>query len=80
MKIPSKVISYKESSISKYARTLQRLEKQSYSPIALFNDMKDVFIALMILLMFWTDYMLLYEMVLSNFGKFNNYKADSEKE
>lgn len=43
MKIPSKVISYKESSISKYARTLQRLEKQSYSPIALFNDMKDVF-------------------------------------
>ena len=43
MKIPSKVISYKESSISKYARTLQRLETKDYTPLDLFMDIKDVY-------------------------------------
>lgn len=43
MKIPSKVISYKESSISKYARTLQKLEKEDCTPMNLFVELKDVF-------------------------------------
>ena len=43
MKIPSKVISYRESSISRYARVLIRLREREYAPMELYKDMKNVF-------------------------------------
>lgn len=43
MKIPSKVISYRESSISRYARVLIRLREHEYAPMDLYKDMKNVF-------------------------------------
>ncbi len=43
MRIPSKVVSYKDSSISKYARMLTRLEGKNYTPIDLFVEMHDIF-------------------------------------
>lgn len=43
MRIPSKVVSYKDSSISKYARTLTRLEEKDYTPMDLFVEMRDIF-------------------------------------
>ena len=43
MRIPSKVVSYKDSSISKYARMLTRLERKNYTPIDLFVEMHDIF-------------------------------------
>lgn len=44
MKIPSKVISYRESSISRYARVLIRLREREYVPMELYKDMKNVFV------------------------------------
>lgn len=44
MKIPSKVISYRESSISRYARVLIRLREREYAPMELYKDMKHVFV------------------------------------
>lgn len=44
MKIPSKVISYRESSISRYARVLIRLREREYAPMELYKDMKNVFV------------------------------------
>ena len=43
MRIPSKVVSYKDSSISKYARTLTKLEGKDYTPMDLFVEMRDIF-------------------------------------
>ncbi len=43
MKMPSKVISYRESSISRYARVLIRLREREYEPMELYKDMKNVF-------------------------------------
>ena len=44
MKIPSKVISYRESSISRYARVLIRLREREYAPMEFYKDMKNVFV------------------------------------
>ncbi len=41
--MPSKVISYRESSISRYARVLIRLREREYEPMELYKDMKNVF-------------------------------------
>lgn len=43
MKMPSKVISYRESSISRYARVLIRLREREYEPMELYKDMNNVF-------------------------------------
>ncbi len=43
MKIPSKVISYKESSISKYSRILKLLSEREYTPLALYAEQKTMF-------------------------------------
>lgn len=43
MRIPSKVISYKDSSISKYARTLTKLKEMDYTPMNLYIEMKETF-------------------------------------
>ena len=41
--MPSKVISYRESSISRYARVLIRLREREYEPMELYKDMNNVF-------------------------------------
>jgi hypothetical protein len=39
VKIPSKVISYSESTISKFARTLKMLEDEEMTPLTLYSKM-----------------------------------------
>ena len=43
MKIPSKVISYKESSFSKYSGMLQLLLQREYTPLSLYDELKEMF-------------------------------------
>ncbi len=43
MKIPSKVISYKDSSFSKYSGMLQLLLQREYTPLSLYDELKEMF-------------------------------------